>query len=55
MKPVKKKPWCRIGDWVMFPRHEGQLCNYRGLPMMMLPDVKIYTPIEHPDFVTRDF
>ena len=55
MAPNKKKPWCRVGDWVMFPRHEGQLCNYRGLPIMMLPDVKIYTPIEHPSYVTRDF
>lgn len=53
--PCMKKPWCRVGDWIMFPRHEGQMCNYRGLPMMMLPDIKMYTPIERPEFVTRDF
>lgn len=53
--PAKKKPWCRVGDWVMFPRHEGQMCNYRGIPMMMIQDVKIYSPIERPEYVTRGF
>lgn len=53
MKPNMKKPWCRVGDWVVFPRHEGQLVNYRGVPLMMLPDVRIYTPIENPEYVTR--
>jgi hypothetical protein len=53
MKPCRKKPWCRVGDYVVFPRHEGELMNYRGMPMMMLPDVKIYTPIEQPEYVTR--
>ncbi len=55
MKPAKNRPWCRIGDWVILPRHEGQMVNYRGVPMMMIPDTKIYTPVENPDYVTRDF
>jgi hypothetical protein len=53
--PDHKKPWCRVGDFVVFPRHEGQLVNYRGLPVMMVPDTKIYSPIEHPDYVRREF
>jgi len=55
MKPIQKKPWCRVGDWVVFARHEGELMNYRGTPMYMIPDVKIYTPVENPDYVTRGF
>src|SRR5579859_5957784 len=31
-------PWCKVGDWVMFPRNEGHQINYRGIPMQIIPD-----------------
>lgn len=53
MKPCIKKPWCRVGDWIIFPRHEGQLVNYRGVPLMMLPDIKFWSVVENPEYVSR--
>ena len=47
-------PWCRIGDWVIFPRHEGMQIVYRGIPMMVLPDNKIAGIVEDPTYVTRE-
>lgn len=47
-------PWCKVGDWVVFPRHEGTQFNYRGLPMYFLPDDRVYSVIEDPNYVTRD-
>lgn len=55
MEPSIYRPWCRVGDFVVLPRHEGQMINYRGIPLMMLRDTKIYSPIENPSYITRDF
>jgi hypothetical protein len=55
MEPSIYRPWCRVGDFVVLPRHEGQMINYRGVPLMMIRDTKIYSPIENPSFVSREF
>jgi hypothetical protein len=55
MKPSIYRPWCRVGDWVAMPRHEGQLFNFRGTPVMMIRDTKIYTPVENPNHIKREF
>ena len=47
-------PWCRVGDWAVIPRHEGIQVNYRGIPMMLIPDDRILSVIEDPSYVTRD-
>ncbi len=54
MKPSKKVPWCKVGDWVMIPRNEGTQINYRDVPMQMIRDVCIYGTVEDPEFVRRD-
>ena len=46
-------PWCRLGEWVTIPRHEGVQINYRGIPMHWLPDDKIALGIDDPSYVTR--
>jgi hypothetical protein len=53
MPPVKK-PWCKVGDWIVFPRNEGPQINYRGIPMQIIPDDKCYMIIQDPTHVTRD-
>jgi len=47
------QPWCQVGDWVVIPRHEGTLINYRGVPMMFMPDDRILAVVEDPSYVTR--
>lgn len=54
MKPSKKGPWCRVGDWIAFPRHEGTQVIYRGVPVQMIPEWAVLTPVECPTHVTRD-
>lgn len=52
MKPSARKPTCEIGDWVVFPRHEGSLIGYRGVPCMIIPDDRIFGPVADPEFIT---
>jgi hypothetical protein len=46
--PRFKQPWCKIGDWVMFPRHEALLFAYGKVPMLAVPDDKIIMVITDP-------
>ena len=46
-------PWCKIGDWITLPRHEGIPVNYRGRVMHLLPDDKCLMVVDDPKFVTR--
>jgi hypothetical protein len=47
-------PWCRIGDWVVIPRHAGLQYNYRGHTIHSVNDDAIDMVIEDPTHVTRD-
>jgi hypothetical protein len=46
--------WCRIGDWIAFPRNEGTQINYRGIPMQIIPDDRVLLIAEDPEHVKRD-
>lgn len=47
-------PWAKVGDWVVFPRHEGTQFNYRGIPMYFVPDDRLFAVVDDPSYVTRD-
>jgi len=55
--PRFDKEWCRVGDFVIIPRYEGIQISYgdgkRGqgnmIPLMILPDDKIYGIVEDPE------
>lgn len=49
--PRFSKPWCKIGDWVTFPRHEAMIFSYRKVPMLAIPDDKIIMVIDDPTAV----
>lgn len=44
-------PWCKVGDWVMFPRYEAIALAYRGVGMALLPDDRILAVISDPSDV----
>ena len=46
-------PWCKVGDWVSLPRHEGVQFDYRGKPMFYINDDKIVNVIEDPSHIKR--
>lgn len=54
MSPAMHPPACKVGDWICFSRIEGYHLNYRGKPMVFLPDDKILCVVPHPSYVTRD-
>jgi co-chaperonin GroES (HSP10) len=45
--------WCRVGDWVVIPRHEGVQIMYRDVPMMIIPDDCILGVVDDPTYVKR--
>ena len=48
------EPWCRVGDFILFPRHEGALFGWKpkgattAVPMISLADDKVQMVIESP-------
>lgn len=52
--PIRKRPWCKVGDWVVIARNAGPQVNYRGMPVTYLPDDQIFGVVPDPTFVTRD-
>jgi len=40
--------WCRIGDFVVFPRYEGQVFMWRGVAMMLIYDDKVQMVVADP-------
>ena len=49
----KKKKWCRIGDFVGFPRHAGTQVYFEGVPCMVLDDDKMFCIVKDPRSLTR--
>lgn len=47
-------PWCRVGDFVVYPRHEGTQLYYRGTLMHVVNDDKIFWVISDPSYVTKE-
>lgn len=41
-------PWCKVGDWVYFPRHAGYQISFRGMPVYILNDDVISGVLEDP-------
>lgn len=48
---VRTGPWCKVGDWVVFPRYEGNAMSYRDVPMVLLPDDRIIAVVTDPSEV----
>ncbi len=54
MPPSDYKPDCKVGDFIVFPRHEGVQIVYRDTVLMILKDIKVMFPVKDPRYVTRD-
>lgn len=44
-------PWCKVGDWVVIPRNEGNLSMYRGIPVVFIADDRVLCTVEDPEHV----
>jgi co-chaperonin GroES (HSP10) len=45
-------PWCKVGDWIVMPRHGKTHINYRGVQVLYLDDDMVLQPIRDPEHVT---
>lgn len=41
-------PWCKVGDWIIFPRHESQVFMWRGVAMMNINDDAVQQVVDDP-------
>lgn len=46
-------PYCKVGDWVMFPRGASFQFKYEHEPLLIVEDVKIKMVITDPSKVSR--
>lgn len=47
------EPWCKIGDWVIYPRNEGHRINYKNVDFLFLADTYVITSVDEPNSVKR--
>ena len=47
------KPWCKIGDWVIFGRYAGARVSVQKVKMVLLNDDEIIATLENPEVVTQ--
>lgn len=55
MSPTYKQPWCKVGEWIMYPRTEGLYVNFKGKPMQIIRDDTVVMVLQNPTDVNRDF
>ena len=41
--------WCKVGDWVYFPRHSGYQISYKDMPVYILNDDVISGVLLNPE------
>ena len=49
----RKKPWCKVGDWVIFGRYAGARISVQKVKMVLLNDDEIIATLENPEVVTQ--
>jgi len=47
------KVWCAVGDWIVFPRHEGIQIKIDGKPCQFLNDASVLATVDDPRRMTR--
>jgi co-chaperonin GroES (HSP10) len=43
-----KAPWCKVGDYVVWGKHQGTKLQYKGVAFVLLADELILMKIENP-------
>jgi|TARA_E500000331_G_scaffold269761_1_gene261261 co-chaperonin GroES (HSP10) len=49
----RKKPWCKVGDWVIFGRYAGARISVQKVKMLLLNDDEIIATLESPEIITQ--
>lgn len=49
-----KKQWCKVGDWIVLPRHEGVQMTYKGYPMIIIYDDRVFGSVSNPELFYKE-
>lgn len=50
-----KKPWCKVGDYVVWGRHQGTKVRYSGVAFVLLADELILMTLKDPSQINPMF
>ena len=48
----RKKPWCKINDWVIYGRYAGAKISVQKVKMVIINDDEILATLESPDVIS---
>ena len=49
-----KTQWCNVGEWIVLPRHEGVQMTYKGYPMIIIYDDRVFGSVTNPELFYRE-
>ena len=49
----RKKPWCKINDWVVFGRYAGAKISVQKVKMVIINDDEVLGTLKSPDLISR--
>lgn len=47
------RPWCKVGDWIIFPRHSGHRIAIDGKPVFIISEDAVLGHIDDPRRVSK--
>lgn len=50
----RKKPWCKVGDWILYGRYAGAKISVQNVKMVLINDDEVLGTLESPDIVSRN-
>lgn len=53
MESPFKRPWCKVGDWIVFPQNAGLKGWYRGMPVVYINDDDFVGTVSDPSHFSR--
>jgi len=48
-------PWCKVGDFIMLPRLEGQRFKWKGIPLIMIICDRVQAVVDDPKHIDPHF
>jgi co-chaperonin GroES (HSP10) len=49
----RKKPWCKVGDWVVFGRYAGAKVSVQKVKMVIINDDEILATLDNPEVISQ--
>jgi len=50
----RKKPWCKVGDWILYGRYAGAKISVQNVKMVLINDDEVLGTLENPDIISRN-